>query len=72
VTGSDRFQDRNPHPGAARRARQPEGVFQRLVLTLRALRRWWAGERRYRPERHYMRGGHRDGAAAAAHTAQGR
>jgi hypothetical protein len=39
VTGSDRFRDRNPHRGAARRARQPEGVFQRLVLTLRVLRR---------------------------------
>jgi hypothetical protein len=27
-----------------------------LRATLRALRRWWAEERHYRPERRYMRG----------------
>lgn len=28
----------------------------RLRALARALRRWWAEERRYRPERRYMRG----------------
>lgn len=33
-----------------------QGLAHRLREMARALRRWWAEERHYRPERHYMRG----------------
>jgi hypothetical protein len=40
------------------RHRQTHGRAPRTVAAaLRALRRWWAAGRRYRPERRYMRGG---------------
>lgn len=42
-----------------RRAAAPDaaqGLSCRLRAVAGALRRWWAEERHYRPERHYMRG----------------
>jgi hypothetical protein len=68
VTESDRFQDHGtPCRRATSGARVRGGLFRRLAMTLRTLcRRWVGARRRYRPERHYMRGGRRDGAATAA------
>ena len=33
------------------------GALRTIGAALGALRRWWAAERHYRPERQYMRGG---------------
>jgi hypothetical protein len=41
---------------ARRRAAPAPGLPRRLRAMARALRQWWAEERHYRPERHYMRG----------------
>jgi hypothetical protein len=41
------------HPRAAPAAAR---LLPRLREAARALNRWWAEERRYRPERRYMRG----------------
>lgn len=48
------------HENSARHRRAAPAAAQGLSCRLRAaagaLRRWWAEERHYRPERHYMRG----------------
>lgn len=48
------------HENSARHRRAAPAANQGLSCRLRAaagaLRRWWAEERHYRPERHYMRG----------------
>jgi hypothetical protein len=50
---------RSHYLGARRAApvATPRGAFRAIQAALGALRRWWAGGRRYRPERRYMRGG---------------
>ncbi len=45
----NRVRDRHAAPAA-------QGPSRRVRAVVRALRRWWAEERHYRPERHYMRG----------------
>jgi hypothetical protein len=70
VTESDRFQDCGQRQRMGQCARRPDGMFRGIAATIRALWRRWAMELRYRPERHYMRGGRRDG-TAVANTAQG-
>lgn len=44
------------HRRAAPAGAAARGLSCRLRAAAGALRRWWAEERHYRPERHYMRG----------------
>ncbi len=55
-------------PGIRRAAsaQTPRIAPRALAAALGALRRWWAAERHYRPERRYMHGGGEQPAAARA------
>ena len=44
----------------------PRRALRTIAAALGALRRWWAAERHYRPERRYMRGGQPGVARAVA------
>jgi hypothetical protein len=52
--------DAHAHDRSIRRmelAAMPRNAFGKAAMFLRALRRWLMAERRYHPERRYMRGG---------------
>ena len=46
-----------PNIRRAAPAAASHGALRTIGAALGALRRWWAAERHYRPERRYMRGG---------------